>query len=145
MRFATREIILNSLLNLLHTECGDTFKSYKRRAKFASEVSEQPALFLRHLEDDIAYSGEDLPVVTIGAEVLIYSNAGESPDAIPDDGLDECIAAVEAALSTIDQRQTLGESVHRCRIEGAMPINPGDLDGQAIVSIPVKILVPSFD
>ena len=41
-----------------------------------------------------------------------------------------------------DRVQTLGGLVHHCFISGKLFKDPGDLDGQALIIVPIKILVP---
>ena len=41
-----------------------------------------------------------------------------------------------------DFAQTLGGRVHKCWIEGRIQKFQGDLDGQTLIVVPIKILVP---
>ena len=41
-----------------------------------------------------------------------------------------------------DQRLTLGGLVHHCWISGKVFKEQGDLDGQALLVVPIAILVP---
>src|SRR4051812_19297017 len=106
MNIATTEQIVDALFHLLQTECGDTFKTYGRRVKWWRDVNEQPALFIRHTADDYEYAGEDLPIITVEADIFIYSKSPQGPDAVPDTELNACVAAVQSALATIEDRQT---------------------------------------
>ena len=83
--------------------------------------------------------------VLMDCEVWLYSNAGANPDLAPAIGLNYLMDAVVAALNPFPlEAQTLGGLVTHCWVEGKIDMHPGDLDGQAIAIIPVKILVPSF-
>lgn len=59
------------------------------------------------------------------------------------------IDAVEAALAPqpgdegfFDKRNTLFGRVWHCFIDGAIFKDPGDLDNQALITVPIKLLVP---
>ena len=59
--------------------------------------------------------------------------------------LNGLLDAVEAALNPFPlEAQTLGGLVTHCWIDGSTDYHPGDLDGQAIAVVPVKVLVPTF-
>ena len=55
----------------------------------------------------------------------------------PLDALEEALAPPPGF-----DRQTLGGLVHYCRIEGRVVKDPGDLDGQGLALVPIKILAP---
>ena len=121
------------------------FLTTGRRAIHWSQVSAQPALFLRRIgvtdEDD-----EPFTKTTLECEAWIYCNAGQNPDVAPDDAL----TALEQMIRTSfvpdgaddDDRFTLGGLAHRCRIEGRSDISPGDQGPQAIARIPIRITLP---
>ena len=58
--------------------------------------------------------------------------------------MNNLIDAVEDALdpAPLYQNQTLGGIVSHCWFEGDVMKEPGDLDGDGIAIIPIKILVP---
>jgi hypothetical protein len=39
-------------------------------------------------------------------------------------------------------RNTLGGTVYNCRIDGKILKDPGDLDGDALLIVPVKLVLP---
>lgn len=140
----TRESILSALFALL-TE-GATFKTTGRRLILWSQVAAQPALFLRHVGDDYPRRPTGMPPrAEIACEVWLYSNAGQDPDAVPEQSINDLIDAVEAAIKPDPYpAQTLGGLVTHVWIEGTVEIHPGDLDGQAIAVVPIRCLVPTF-
>ena len=120
------------------------FLSASRRLQLWTEVSAQPALFLRHTGDTDDYQNTVLQQTILEAEIWIYSRAGQNPDSVPDTALNNLITAVRWALAP-DPRgfpQTLGGLVQWARIEGRSEYDPGDLDDQAKALIPVRILCP---
>ena len=121
------------------------FRTVGRRLKFPSDVPEQPALFARYLKDIFPTRATGvLPKTIIEAELWIYSGAGGDPDAVPEDALLALIDAVELGLqpSPATGVQTLGGVVVHCWIEGDLDLSPGDLGGQAMAIIPIKMLAP---
>lgn len=134
---------MSALFTLLQTATG--VKTSGRRLKFATDVSEQPALFLddRGTEYDAHPTGLG-PKRHMMADVWLYTNGGKNPDAVPATELNNMIDAIETALdpSPVTNTQTLGGLVVHCWIEGRPEFYSGHLDGQAIAVIPVKILVP---
>lgn len=120
------------------------FLTASRRLELWTEVSAQPALFLRHTGDTDDYQNTVLQKTTLEAEIWIYSKSGQNPNGVPDTALNNLITAVRSALAP-DRRgypQTLGGLVQWARIEGRSEYDPGDLDDQAKALIPVKILCP---
>jgi hypothetical protein len=117
-------------------------ETFGRRLQHWSQVSEQPALFLRRIGTDDTYSGT-LSITTLDLEIWIYSQAGKDPDAIPDAVLSTLDAQVRGSfVPDDDARFTLGGLVWWCRIEGRSDYSPGDQGGQGISRIPVKITLP---
>ena len=118
------------------------FLTTGRRVQHWSEVTEQPALFLRRLGSEDHYSGE-MPITELECEVWIYSKAGDDPDAIPDQALSNLDFMVRQAF-TPDAwgdyvRNTLDALVYWARIQGRSDYAPGDQGGQGISRIPVRI------
>ena len=121
------------------------FLTMGRRLKRWDDVPSQPALFLRSGDEELEYVQTIMQAQTIGAEIWIYSNAGQNPDAVPETALNNLLDAVQAAFAPDDRltnRFTLGGLVHWCRLEGKVEKDPGDIGGQAIAVVDVKITVP---
>jgi hypothetical protein len=139
----TREPIMQALFARLAGAA--SFGTVGRRLVFWSKVADQPALFLRNAGESVEPRRTGMPAKTVlDCEVWLYSKSAE--DDVPAVGLNTLIDAVQAALQPPPgmPAQTLGGLVVHCWIEGHIDMHPGDLDGQAIAVIPVKILVPSF-
>jgi hypothetical protein len=141
----TRETITEALFQLLVS--GSDFATVGRRLKWYTDVTEQPAMFLRNRAETWERLNTRMPAkVLMNFEVWLYSNQGADPDIPPSVGLNELIATVGGLLLPPPGReaQTLGGQVAHCWIEGEVTIESGDLAGQAIAIIPVKALVPTF-
>lgn len=108
-----------------------------------SKVAAQPALFLRRI-GTVDVGDDPFTITTVLCEIWIYSKAGEDPDAVPDAALSSLDQQVRAVFApdTLDGRFTLGGLAYWCRIEGHSPYSPGDLSGQGLSQIPVKITLP---
>lgn len=122
------------------------FLTTGRRVIHWTQVSDQPALFLRRT--GVTDQADSLfTITTLECEIWIYCNAGQSPDIAPDEvltGLETMVRSSLAADCHDDDgaRFTLGGRVYWCRIEGHSDISPGDQGPQAIARIPLRITIP---
>ncbi len=110
-------------------------------------VADQPALFLRYVRDSYPPRPTRMPSkVTMEFEVWLYSDVGKNPNVAPAEAMSRLLDAVEDSLvpRPAFDALTLGGMVTDAWIEGVIDIHPGDLDGQAIAIVPVKVLVPSI-
>jgi len=116
-----------------------------RRLKLWSDVpaGERPAMFMADHLENVAEVVRTMPgVATMEVEVFVYIDASDRT-AIPSTDLNNCIDAIAAVLEpTAAGPQTLGGLVTSCRIEGRILKDPGDLDGEGLAVIPIKILAP---
>jgi hypothetical protein len=118
-----------------------------RRVRLWSDVpaADQPALFIAEHGETIAYSNEGAPGRAIlNVDLFVYLAGGKDPGATPASDINIVLDALFSALAPepTTGRQTLGGLVHHCRIEGRIVKDPGDLDGQGLALVPVKILAP---
>jgi len=127
-----------------------TWASSSRRLKLWVNVdsSQQPAVFLvQHREGRIASGSGNLIRRHLDMGFWCYAPTGDE-SVIGDDLLDIMESALEAVLLPDDPGRnelTLGGLVHWARIirEDNMLIrDPGDIDGQALLVLPVRILLP---
>jgi len=140
-----RENIITALFNLVSASAN--FATASRRLQLWSSVSssEKPAIFVTERGDTYARASEAVPeAVTIEADIYIYTDAGKDQSIVPASLLNPLIDAVDAALAPnpLTFVQTLGGLVSHCWIEGKILKDAGDLDGDGVAVIPVKILVP---
>ncbi|HEV2097421.1 MAG TPA: hypothetical protein VGR45_00690 [Stellaceae bacterium] len=128
-----------------HLKNAAPFLTVGTRLKPWSQVSDQPAMFLRAgPANDWLPRPTKMPMrVVLEAEVWLYSSAGEDPDVSPSLSLNPLIDAIEAALDPFPlEALTLGGLVTHCWLEGNGALDSGDLTGQAVAMLPVKMLVP---
>ena len=140
-----REAIISALFALVSTSA--SFATASRRLKLWGSVpsSEKPALFLVERGDTYVRASEAVPeAVTMQLEIYIYIEAGKDETVVPASTLNPLLDAIDTALapSQLTGLQTLGGLVSHCWIEGKLLKDAGDLDGDGVAVIPVKILVP---
>lgn len=121
------------------------FQTIGRRLKFWSDVKEQPAMFLVDGDEEWPHHAPNKPALfSLEAEIWLYSNAGENPDVVPAIALNTMIEAIDAQLqpSRFSLPQDLGVvEVLWVGIEGRITKSPGHIGGQAIATVPVKIVI----
>lgn len=118
-----------------------------RRLKTWDSMSaaEQPCCFLTAHSEEDAYSSQLTPSkTTITGDLFVYFKTGADPTSVPASDLNLILDGIDAALkpSVVTGKQTLGGLVSHCRREGKVLLDPGDLDGQGLAIIPIKIFVP---
>lgn len=127
-----------------------TWVSSARRLKMFNQIdpSAQPAVFMvQHREQ---YRSEGVGRLTRRyLDMGLWCYAPTSDESIiGDDLLDIMESALEAALAPDDPTRnelTLGGLVYWCRIrrdDNMFIRDPGDIDGQALLVLPVQILIP---
>ncbi len=140
----SREAIMQALFALVSTSTG--FTTASRRLKLWGDVgsSDKPALFMYERGDE--YRGAERyvpPTVTMNVDLFIYIDAGKDLSIEPITVLNPLVDAISAALTpskSAGGKQTLGGLVSHCWIDGKIMKDPGDLDGDGLAIIPVKIL-----
>lgn len=129
------------------------FKYTSRRVRLFSDVpsSQQPSC-MQAEADTLENQVTNQPYKTVlEARWLIYHKYGVNTDS-GDFGASEnnrILGGVRNALAPkttdpgfADRRNTLDGLVHHCFIQGRIFKDPGDLDGQAMIVVPIKLLVP---
>lgn len=122
-----------------------------RRIKLFSDVPTEMQPWLGQAEH-----GENFVQVTklpykrtYQASWIVYHATGLIPDDVPTitnnlilDALQAAIAPKPSDPGFLDDRNTLSGLVHHCYIEGEVFKDPGDIDNQAMIVVPIRILVP---
>lgn len=130
---------------------GRTFITRSRRIKLFNEVdvTAQPALFqVEH--DEQVDQVSNLPYKQVwAASWVCYQATGFDPNAEPTIENNLILDALQAALAPkpadpgfSSKRNTLMGRVHHCYIGGEVFKDPGDIDNQGMIVLPIKILVP---
>lgn len=151
-----RETIFSALYAQLQTATkadGRTpaFVTVSRRFRMWTDVpqDQRPALFIQQKKNSYsrAAQGESAPQkVTLNAILWIYTyhNVGDQA-VVPATDMNNLLDAIDRALqgSAMTGLQTLGGLVSHCWIEDDVDFDAGDIDGDGVATIPVKILVPT--
>jgi hypothetical protein len=138
-----REAIMQALFALVSGSASFVTASRRLQLWDSLQAGDKPAIF--QYERGCEYKGAERhlpPTVTITVELYIYTAPGTDSGVIPSSLLNPLIDAVDAALapSKVTGKQTLGGLVSHCWIDGKVMQDPGDLDGDGIAVIPIKIL-----
>lgn len=146
-KIPAREEVWLTLFALLKT-IGPMFTTYDRRILPAPEYAPkiQPALLLCEYGDEVQRQ-EVLSKQTWHGMIVGYARKPDKTSAgitIINPMIDAVMNIVAADPTTGSLQQTLGGLVSECWVEGEIIKNTGDTDsdGQAIFSIPIRILVP---
>lgn len=148
----SRETIATALFNLLTT--GSTavvgIVWSKRQMLTWEQVPQKPALCIGDYDEDVVQKGYDSPPKqTLEMRIAIYTespglNPLDQTGIVPATQMNNLLDALNVSLNPdiMTGKQTLGGLVAHCWIEGKIFKDPGDLDGQGLAIVPVKILVP---
>lgn len=120
-----------------------------RRLRLWNDVpaASRPACFLfEGGQDTYSWTEGAIPKRLIEVRVFVYLNA-KDPNIVGAALLNGVMDAFDSAFrlsgsDLISGRNTLGGLVYNCRIDGKALKDPGDLDGDAMLIIPVKIILP---
>ncbi|MGO9022702.1 MAG: hypothetical protein ACLQIQ_00090 [Beijerinckiaceae bacterium] len=144
----TRDAAIEALLSLVASAYA--WKSGpSRKLKLWSDVplASRPACFLfEGGQETYAWSEGAVAKRSIEAKIFVYLNAkdqyifGASLINGVLDALDGAFAISGADLAF--GRNTLSGTAYSCRIDGKPLKDPGDLDGDALLVVPVKIVLP---
>ena len=144
----TRDAAIEALLSLVASAYA--WKSGpSRKLRLWSDVplASRPACFLfEGGQETYAWSEGATPKRSIEAKIFVYLNAkdqntfGASLVNGVMDALDAAFAISGADLAF--GRNTLSGTVYSCRIDGKPLKDPGDLDGDALLVVPVKMVLP---
>ncbi|QBR70662.1 hypothetical protein CU048_04530 [Beijerinckiaceae bacterium] len=148
MAVSPREAAIEALIHLV----GNAY-AWKlgpaRRLRLWSDVpaASRPACFVYEGgQETYGWSESANPKRTLEVRLFIYLNAKDPSVAgavLVNNVLDRIDAAFSLSGSDIVLgRNTLNGSVYHCRIDGRPLKDPGDLDGDALVIVPVKLVLP---
>lgn len=155
MSLPTRETIITALFDLIRGAVyigtnTTVFTTAERRLKLWDQVKlkERPALFLVEHAETHVQKAQGVPTVrTLEVKLFIYLDSKDQ-NAIPDQAVNAVIDAIDSVTGGVlkpdtgKNTQTLGGLVQHVWIEGDILKDPGDLDGDGLIIIPIKILIP---
>lgn len=142
-----RFTIANALLNQFANVAPWNTSSLKFVMWDNLDASLKPAIFVVCTSEERVQGGEHVPpLLTLKFEVFIYTFTEPTSDVLPMQVMSDILDAVDQALAPSPLaafKQTLGNLVSHCWIEGTTRVVSGDLDGQGLAIIPVNVLIPS--
>lgn len=127
------------------------FITISRRVKLFNEVSadQQPACFQAEWASEEAQITGMPYKTTLMANWIVYQCVGREANGLGAVENNLILGGVREALAPRpddpgfhDKRNTLGGLVHHCFISGRIFKDPGDIDDQGMLVIPIKLLVP---
>lgn len=127
------------------------FITISRRVKLFADVmpAEQPACFQAEWASDEQQVSNQPYKTTLMANWIIYQCVSKDPKGIGAVENNMILKGVRKALAPLpndpgfaDKRNTLGGLVYHCFIQGRLFRDPGDIDGQGMLVVPIKLLVP---
>lgn len=162
MSIVTREDVATALLNLLLTASFITLTSQGQAINFVTsgrrfrmwddvQGSQKPALFLTEGKEHHMRGDLRTPAIrTIMYDAYIFINDGMNkaaqltPITTINNILDSIDPITDGVLvpDMVSQKQTLGNLVYDCYIEGEIVKVPGDINGQGVLIIPIKVIMP---
>lgn len=153
----TRESVFQALVELsanVTWGSGSTFQNnvdnlaLRRRVKLFNEANVQPALYQAEHDEEVAQLTNMRYKRVWKASWIIYQQIGKDKNAVPTIENNLILDAIEAAFVPpatdpgFPQRLTLGNLVNHCYLDGDIFKDPGDIDDQAMMVVPITILVP---
>ncbi len=114
-----------------------------RRVRLFDDLPAMPALCQAEHEETVERIAGQPPRRRLSAAWIVHHSTGD-PDAVPATANNLILDALDAALRPDgpDGCCTLGGLVAHAWIEGKVFKDPGDLDGRALMVVPVVVLVP---
>lgn len=157
----TREQVFGALFALLDGVQWDvgtegqpdirTFKTKTRRIKLFSDVTDKEQPWIGQAEHGETFTkNTTLPYRRVfKAQWMVYHQDGKQPKSEPTvlnnliiDALESATAPKPSDPGFLDDRNTLSGLVHHCYIDGEVFKDPGDIDNQALIVVPITLLVP---
>jgi hypothetical protein len=151
MSLYPRETIMSALITQLQTAVFaqkvagvTTWQTIQRKVLTFEQVTPgmQPACFVANHSEDWTWTSETLVRVFMTATLYVMVNTKGA--AVPGQWVNLVMDAIATALAppASSDRQTLGGIVRHCRIKGRVLVDAGDVDGQALLLVPVELLLP---
>lgn len=143
---SSREAIYGSLFAALRGAVTDLgFRTISRRVRLWTDVNpaDQPALFMQQVSERAEYAGRNIPIKwDLFVDVPVYVFGGQGPDDSPMPLLNAAIDAIESLFPPGGPKPTTFglRGVSEVRIFGDVEIGQGNLSGQGVAVIPIRIV-----
>ena len=146
----TREEIAEALVTLLQ-DAYQWNQPVSRRFQLWSKIdpSLRPAAFLIESGEKYNPQSETLRRRELTFKLYIYISSQPTDDTTSTGGMqfNDILDAIDSAIAPsgadlLRGRNTLGNIVSHCFINGQILLDPGDLDGDGVAIVPISVLVP---
>lgn len=125
---------------------GRGFAYTSERLQLWDDVPAQPALMTQEGDERFTQTTRGVPLRVWEYRAVIYQRLGvDTSMERPADENDLIMGAIEELIpdgTTPDGNQTLGGLVHSVKIVGTVLKDDGALDGQAMIVVPIEVIVP---
>jgi len=122
------------------------FAYTSERLQLWDDVPTQPAMMTQEGDERHTQTTRGMPLRILEYRVIVYQRTGvDTSLPRPADENDLIMGAIEEAIpdgSEPDLNQTLGGLVHSVRISGTVLKDDGAMDGQAMIVVPIDVIVP---
>lgn len=140
----TREAIWVAAFAKLAAATGAITSSRKLLPFDDVPAEKQPAIFLAQGKESHKQGAGRPAILTLSAELFLYTNTGGNPDIIASTQLNAMLDAIDATMAFDDvarARCTLGGLVQHAWIDGETVIAEGQQGQQAVAIVPIALLV----
>lgn len=148
----TRREIFTALFNWLRQipppAGAPAWKTFSQAVKHWDDVpaTDQPALFLQRGLETLEQKTFGVTKIHFRALVWIYfrTDGLKTQNTYPDQITDPVLDSIEQLFQTLPPlatRLTLGGTVYHCWIDGTIASEPGLMDNQAVIVVPISILI----
>lgn len=143
------EIVASKLYEMVcAVTWGETNRSWaytSERLQSWDDCPAQPAMYLMQGDEQVARTRSLESISVLEFSIVVYQDTGKDTTidrpARENDLIYEAIFDAFRAIGP-DGRVTLGGLVHDAWIEGTVMKDGGELDGQGMLFIPVKVMLP---
>jgi len=141
---ATREAVMQALLAVVQGTASYQTSGRRLRAPESITPAQSPAVFLVESGDEYAFDAPRPRRLTLNVKAFFYNNVGDDDTVIPSTLINNALDALDAALAgdVPTGLCTLGGLVYSCRLSGEGKRASGELTGQALAVVPIKIVFP---
>jgi hypothetical protein len=119
------------------------FVTVSRRVRHWADVqkTDRPALFMTCHQEVPTYRNENKTAYQkLFVKLFVYIDSSDK-SSVPDTDLSVILDAIDSVISppVYSPTLSLGGLVSHCRVDGQIMRDPGDLDGDGILIVPVAI------
>lgn len=145
----TKDVVWN--VGTANAPVYERFRTRTRRIALFSDVNDSAQPWLGQSEHSESFNQlSRMPYKrTFKAQWVVYHVNGKQPNSTPTVRNNQILDALQAAIAPAvtdegypDERNTLGGLVYHCFIDGEVFKDPGDIDDQGMLVVPITILGP---